>query len=84
MAIHSTILAWRIPWTEEPSGLHTVHRVPKSWTRLKRLSTHAGGLGGVGPQPTITTHPPPCQSQPLTLKLGWFVTSGVWKWREEF
>ena len=22
MATHSTILAWRIPWTEEPGGLH--------------------------------------------------------------
>ena len=22
MAIHSSIPAWRIPWTEEPSGLH--------------------------------------------------------------
>ena len=22
MAIHSSILAWRIPWTEEPNGLH--------------------------------------------------------------
>ena len=21
MAIHSSILAWRIPWTEEPGGL---------------------------------------------------------------
>ena len=21
MAIHSSILAWRIPWTEKPSGL---------------------------------------------------------------
>ena len=21
MAIHSSILAWRIPWTEEPDGL---------------------------------------------------------------
>ena len=27
MATHSCILAWRIPWTEEPGGLHTVHRV---------------------------------------------------------
>ena len=25
MATHSSILAWEIPWTEEPSGLHTVH-----------------------------------------------------------
>ena len=23
MAIHSCILAWRIPWTEEPGGLHS-------------------------------------------------------------
>ena len=23
MAIHSSILAWLIPWTEEPSGLHS-------------------------------------------------------------
>ena len=21
-AVHSSILAWRIPWTEEPGGLH--------------------------------------------------------------
>ena len=26
MATHSSILVWRIPWTEEPGGLH-VHRV---------------------------------------------------------
>ena len=31
---HSCILAWEIPWTEEPGGLHTVHGVPKSQTRL--------------------------------------------------
>ena len=24
MATHSNILAWRIPWTEEPGGLHSV------------------------------------------------------------
>ena len=39
-ANHSSILAWRIPWTEEPDGLHTVRSVSKSWTRLKQLSTH--------------------------------------------
>ena len=29
MAIHSGILTWRIPWTEEPGGLQSVgpHRV---------------------------------------------------------
>ena len=24
MAAHSTILAWRIPWTEEPDGLQSM------------------------------------------------------------
>ena len=39
MATHSSILAWRIPWTEEPGGLQSI--VAKSQTRLKRLSTRA-------------------------------------------
>ena len=29
MAAHSSILAWRIPWTEEPGGLHIVHGVAR-------------------------------------------------------
>ena len=33
MGILSSILDWRIPQTAEPSGLHTVHGVAKSWTR---------------------------------------------------
>ena len=33
MAIHSSILAWIIPWTNEP-GVATVHGVTKSWTQL--------------------------------------------------
>jgi len=37
MATHSSILAWRIPWTEEPGGLQSL-RVTKSWTQLKQLS----------------------------------------------
>ena len=31
MATHSSILAWRIPWTEEPGGLQ-VHGVAQSQT----------------------------------------------------
>ena len=27
MATHSSIRAWRIPWTEEPGGLYIVHGV---------------------------------------------------------
>ena len=36
MATLSSILAWRIPWTEEPG----VHGVTQSQTRLNHLSPH--------------------------------------------
>ena len=38
MATRSRILAWKIPWAEEPGGLHTVNKVEKS---QMQLSTHA-------------------------------------------
>ena len=34
MATHSSILAWEIPWTEDPGRLQLVHGVAKSWTQL--------------------------------------------------
>ena len=35
MATHSSILAWKIPWTEEPGGLHSPwgHRVRHACTQ---------------------------------------------------
>ena len=30
MAPHSSILAWRIPWAEEPDGFHAVHGIAES------------------------------------------------------
>ena len=43
MATHSSILAGRIPWTEESDRLHTMrtvaHEVANSQTQLKQLST---------------------------------------------
>ena len=33
MATHSSILAWRFPWTEEAGGLQSIGL--QSWTRLK-------------------------------------------------
>ena len=38
-ATHSSTLAWKIPWTEEPGGLGPMGL--QSRTRLKRLSIHA-------------------------------------------
>ena len=40
MATHFSILAWRIPWTEEPGRLQSMGS--QSQTRLKRLNTHTG------------------------------------------
>ena len=34
MVTHSSILAWKIPWTEA-----TVHGVAKSWTQLSDLTS---------------------------------------------
>ena len=37
MATHTSILAWRIPWTKGPVRRQTVHGVAKSWTQLMDL-----------------------------------------------
>ena len=37
MATHSSILAWRIPWTEEPGGLQSMGLQSRTW--LKWLSS---------------------------------------------
>ena len=41
MATHSSTLAWKIPWTEEPGGLWraTVQGIAKNWTQLS-VHTH--------------------------------------------
>ena len=61
MATHSSILAWKIPWTEEP-GRAPVHGVVKSQTRLsdftftfhfhaleKDMATHSSVLAWIIP-----------------------------------
>ena len=38
MATHSSILSWRIPWTEEPSGLHPCGHKESDTTEWLTLS----------------------------------------------
>ena len=47
MATHSSIIAWRIPWTEEPGGLHSMRSqgVGHNWSDL--AGTHVVSYGGV-------------------------------------
>ena len=55
MSTHSSILAWRIPWTEEPSGLQSMgsQRVRHSLAsklpppRVARTSLSSGGVAKV-------------------------------------
>ena len=42
MATHSSVLAWRIPGTVEPGGLHTVHGVTKNGKRRLANKAHLG------------------------------------------
>ena len=44
MATHSTILAWRIPWTEEPDGQQSMgsQRIRHNWA-----TKHTGGIYNV-------------------------------------
>ena len=45
MAIHSSTLAWRIPWMEEPGGLKSMgsKRVGHDWATTLSLNELAGG-----------------------------------------
>ena len=38
METHSSILAWKIPWTEEPAGYSPWGR--KEWDMTEQLNTH--------------------------------------------
>ena len=40
MATHSSILAWRIPWTEEPGGLQSTGSESDTTERLALLLPH--------------------------------------------
>ena len=43
MATHSSLLAWEIPWTEEPGGLQS-RGLQKSQTRLSDRAQHSTWL----------------------------------------
>ena len=62
MAPHSSTLAWKIPWMEEPGRLHAVHGVTKNRTQLsdftftfhfhaleKEMATHSSVLAWRSP-----------------------------------
>ena len=64
MATHSSILAWRIPWIEEPGGLQSLEWQSRSWPKqLNRTHNTKMGwtgalvwLGGLIPSKGGSTH----------------------------
>ena len=56
-ATHSSILAWRIPWTEEPGGL-LQSKGSQSWTRLSGRAAEQ--------QPHLSI---PAESEPLGVEV---------------
>ena len=57
MATHPSILAWKIPWTEEPGGLQFMGS-QKSWTRLCNYTTMNPILWNIRSSPTLRQKSP--------------------------
>ena len=70
MATHSSILAWRIPWTEEPGGLQSRDRKELDTTeRLHSLTHYLMSFPG-----GASSKEPACQFRRYkrqVLSLGW-------------
>ena len=45
MATHSSILAWRIPWAEEPGGLQSIGRQRFGHDQVTNKHFHFQGQG---------------------------------------
>ena len=82
MATHSNILAWRIPWTEEPGGLQStgsqkVDRTERlhfhfhfQWQSLLALWSFPGGASGKEPA-CQCRRPERCGVNPWVRKIPW-------------
>ena len=69
---HSSILAWRIPWAEEPKGLQSIglHRVRHDWSDLTPLRPMPGKGNGNPLQYS-------CLESPVDRGAWWAATYGV-------
>ena len=96
MVTHSSILAWKIPWTEEPGGLQTTDSVPLPSAILegfpggsegKASACNVGDLGsipGLGRSPGEENGNPlqySCLEIPMDRGAWWATVHGVAKSR---
>ena len=83
MATHSSILAWRIPWTEEPGGLQSVEsqRVRHDWATKQSIA-------GIDIKPQLSISPLlaalilPYASEQHHPRTSSPQTHAVWPWGE--
>ena len=78
MATHSSILAWRTPWTEEPGGLPSIgsHRVGHDWSDVARthaceimwIFLHVGDRGTLPVTPLANQPHPREEASPMLVK----------------
>ena len=61
MATHSSVLAWEIPWTEEPGGLQSM---------IREVTTGLGPQAGQGPRGYPFPSDPPSPLTPLLTGRG--------------
>ena len=73
MATHSSILAWRIPWTEELGRLQS-SRVENSWTRLSNQHFHFHFTFTIGSGNPLQYS---CLENPWTEKPGGVQSTGL-------
>ena len=75
MATHSSTLAWRIPWTEEPGRLQSMgsQRVREDWTTSLSLSVSSSQI--LWGMPSLTDFlKKSCKNHPFLS----YTTSGAW------
>ena len=57
MATHSSTLAWRIPWIEEPGGLQSKGSQRVGRSHLLKMGNMDPGRFGVSPHPQLVHNP---------------------------
>ena len=80
MATHSSTLAWKMPWAEEPGRLHSMgsQRVRHDWAINTHTHTHTGRIysiplkGSLWNQTHLAIFPPTLKKIKKKLRYSWF------------
>ena len=71
-ATHLRILAWRIPWTEEPGGLQVVKNLPANAGYIRDVGLIPGSKGPLE-EGTGNPHQYSCPENPMDRGASWAI-----------